>query len=109
MKQPPLFSIETDTEGRERFTPRRFDGRTFDTQMDGKRLSRQLDAARRLMLDGQWRTIGEIAEHVEGSEAGISARLRDLRKLRFGGYTVDRRRRGGGLFEYRITKGQHDG
>ena len=43
-----------------------------------------------------------LSPMVGGSEAGISARLRDLRKPRFGGYTVERRRVDGGLFEYRI-------
>ncbi len=58
------------------------------------------------MLSGRWFTIGELASLVEGaSESGISARIRDLRKPEFGGYTIDRQRRGDpkrGLHEYRL-------
>jgi hypothetical protein len=59
------------------------------------------------MKDGVWRTLSEI-EKVLGvghSQAGISARLRDFRKEKFGGHTVERRRRGNaakGLHEYRL-------
>jgi hypothetical protein len=56
------------------------------------------------MLDGTWRTLEGIRSTVGGSEAGISARLRDLRKPRFGGYGVERRRVSGGLFEYRVLR-----
>ena len=51
------------------------------------------------MGDQHWRTLHEIASWVGGSETGISARLRDLRK---DGYTVNRRRVTGanGLWEY---------
>jgi len=49
---------------------------------------------------------GEIRERIGGgSEAGISARLRDFRKIKFGGHKVYRRRRGEaskGLHEYRL-------
>lgn len=81
-----------------------FDGETFEPELDAERLSRLLDRVRRLMLDGHWRTIGEIQRLVGGSEAGVSARLRDFRKPRFGGYTVERRRIKGGLHEYRVTR-----
>jgi hypothetical protein len=56
------------------------------------------------MLDGQWRTLSQIVLHVGGSEAGVSARLRDLRKQKFGAYTVNGRRRSGGLWEYQVTR-----
>jgi hypothetical protein len=59
------------------------------------------------MNDGQWRTLAEIEEITEDPQASISARLRDLRKERFGEHEVARRRRGSGqrgLFEYRIEQ-----
>ena len=61
-----------------------------------------------LMTDGQWRTLREIQAVTGGSEAGISARLRDMRKPQFGGYEVDRRRRYplSGVWEYRVLTGQ---
>lgn len=83
-----------------------FDGETFDEGLDGARLSSLLVKVRTLMADGTWRTLSEICAAIgAGSEAGVSARLRDLRKEQFGGYTVERRRRGDGrrgLWEYRL-------
>lgn len=83
-----------------------FDGATYDEKKDGPRLSRQLDRVKALMLDGQWRTLRHIVDSIEGpaSEAGVSARLRDLRKRRFGACLVERRRLPGspGLHEYRL-------
>lgn len=83
-----------------------FDGLTIDDELDSDRLASLLGRVRRLMADGVWRTLAEIHEVVGGSEAGISARLRDLRKSKFGGHLVDRRRRGDpkqGLWEYRLV------
>lgn len=80
-----------------------FDGETFDPDLDGRRLERQLDRVLELMRDGQARTLAEIAGAVGGSEAGVSARLRDLRKTKFGGYRVRRERVGAGLFMYSVA------
>jgi hypothetical protein len=85
-----------------------FSGDTYEPDFDKERLSSELYAVRRLMTDGSWRTLSEIREAIGiGSEAGISARLRDLRKNRFGAHTINRRRRGeakDGLFEYQFIK-----
>ncbi len=83
-----------------------FDGPDL-TEEDHERLTGQLLAVHDLMADGKWRTLGEIRRTIgKGSEAGISARLRDLRKSRFGLHSVDRRRRdNNGLFEYRMEEG----
>ena len=78
------------------------DGTTYDQRFDENRLSTQYARVFELMKDGAWRTLAEISALVSGSEAGISARLRDYRKV---GHTVERRRRGNpssGLFEYRL-------
>ena len=79
-----------------------FDGATYEPEHDQKRLTSQLARVKALMLDGKWHTLSEIAAKVCGSEASVSSRIRDFRKPRFGGYTVERRRVDGGLFEYRI-------
>lgn len=78
-------------------------GETYVPALDRDRLHRLLDRVRALMLDGRWRTLGEIVAKTGGSEASVSARLRDLRKA---GLTVDKRRLGNpkaGLFEYRVA------
>ena len=80
-----------------------FDGFTYSPEADGKRLSTLLDRVRVLMVDGHWRTLTEIVQAVGGTEASVSARLRDLRKSRFGGWEVQKRRIGrSGLYEYRV-------
>jgi hypothetical protein len=95
--QPSLF----DTQSRPVF-----DGDTFEPARDAARLAGQLARVRQLMADGAWRTLREIAIHVGASEAGASARLRDLRKARFGGHTVERKYVADGLFAYRVVEGE---
>jgi hypothetical protein len=83
----------------------RFDGATFTAPLDLDRLETLLQRVQALMADGCWRTLGEIQSLCGGSEASVSARLRDLRKERFGCLQVERRRRGepkAGLWEYRV-------
>jgi hypothetical protein len=77
---------------------------TFDEALDGPRLGLLAGAVAGLMEDGCWRTLGEIQRAVKmGSEAGISARLRELRRKH--GHDYEKRRRGdgrSGLWEYRF-------
>jgi DNA adenine methylase len=83
-----------------------FDGSTYDRALDRGRLAIQLAQVKQVMLDGRWRTLEEISVLTSYSTLqSISARLRDLRKEKFGNYIVDRRRKGNpkdGLFEYRV-------
>lgn len=80
-----------------------FDGVTYEPELDHARLNGQLKAVFDLMRDGQWRTLTQIQNFVAGSEAAISARLRDLRKEQYGGHEVERRRCDRqGLWEYRL-------
>ena len=84
--------------------PTLFDGKTFSPERDGARLGAQLEAVRSYMLGHGWVTLGQIVAAVGGSAPGVSARLRDLRKPRFGGYTVERRYVADGLWEYRVAR-----
>lgn len=79
-----------------------FDGRTFSPARDGERLGKQLGAVKEVMRDHDWHTLAELSHKAGGSTASVSARLRDLRKARFGGYQVERRYVSEGLWEYRI-------
>lgn len=81
-----------------------FDGETYDPKQDHARLTTQNKRVKSAMAGGRWRTLAEIATITKDPEASIAARLRDLRKHRFGGWAVDSRRRkdGGGLHEYRM-------
>lgn len=82
-----------------------FDGKTFDADRDTSRLKAQLDEVRYFMFRNPgWHTLDEIHSGTGHPQASISARLRDLRKTRFGGYVILKRLRGGqrGLFEYHL-------
>lgn len=82
-----------------------FSGRTYSREFDRDRLNAQLARVYDLMVDGRWRTLAEIETATGDPQASVSARLRDLRKRKFGGFTVERRRRGEakmGIWEYRV-------
>lgn len=83
-----------------------FDGDTFDPAQDAARLANQLIAVRGHLLrhPGEWFTLTTLAAVLRYPEASVSARLRDLRKPRFGGYEIARRRThpGQGTWEYSL-------
>jgi hypothetical protein len=80
-----------------------FNGPAYDPELDHPRLSAQILRVYRAVEDGEWRTLGEIEEITGDPQASISAQLRHLRKPRFGGFIVEKRRRGGGLWEYKLN------
>jgi len=80
----------------------RFDGDTINQERDAPRLHRQLNAVRQRMECGSWMTLQELASELSFPEPSISARIRDLRKDRFGARYVERRYRGRGLYEYKL-------
>jgi len=74
---------------------------------DHRRLTRQLDVVRAFMVNsGQWHTLAEIERSTGFPQASISARLRDLRKEKFGGFNVERKRlkENGGTWAYRVVR-----
>ena len=79
-----------------------FDGETFDEDRDGERLSGEFKAVKKYVLDGAWHTLAEISMALGYPEASVSARLRDLRKKKFGSYTVEREYVINGLWRYRV-------
>jgi len=82
-----------------------FDGHTYEPKKDKVRLTKQIGRVFKLMRDGKWRTVQEIAAITEDPENSVSAQLRNLRKGRFGGHKVERRIRGyraQALYEYRL-------
>ena len=78
------------------------DGETYDPGRDLARLNRQAAAVYELMQDKHWRTLAEIALATGEPEPSISARLRDLRKDRFGGFVVEREYVSHGQWRYRV-------
>ena len=83
-----------------------FDGPALERPLDDERLGSQLGRVFRALDEdrGRWWRLAALAERVGGSEAGVSARLRDLRKPRFGAHVIERRRVTGGLYEYRLGR-----
>ena len=82
---------------------RLFDGETYDTQRDQVRLSSQLHAVCLILSDHRWHTLNEISKRINASEASVSARIRDLRKPKFGGHLIEREHVERGLFQYRMV------
>lgn len=84
-----------------------FDGETYDRARDQSRLYGQMERVVWAFADGGWHSLFEAQEAIReefgkmDSLTGISARVRDLRKQKFGGYTVERRA-DGGTHEYRV-------
>jgi hypothetical protein len=83
-----------------------FDGPALERDLDDPRLTTQLALVYRALRGGGWWTLAELAYYSGGSEAGVSARIRDLRKWSFGGHTIAKRRRYGGTWEYQMTGGK---
>lgn len=80
-----------------------FDGATYQPRLDYERLSNQLERVKAATLDTGWWTVTALTLKVGGSETSVSARLRDLRKQKFGGYHVESRRVKGGVWHYRVS------
>lgn len=80
------------------------DGETYEPTLDHRRLNAQTLAVWNVMRDGQWHRLREVSAAIGAGEASVSARFRDLRKAKFGGHTLERRRVEGcpGLHEYRL-------
>ena len=102
MTQQPLFPDD-----RPRANPLPFGGKTYDAKRDGNRLASALGRVYQVMSDGRWRSLAEIAQQAKTSEAGASARLRDLRKASFRETyptkAVESKRVDGGLWMYRVV------
>ena len=83
--------------------PRLFGGETYDPERDRGRLLSELERVRGAVSDGGWWTLSDLARVADAPEASCSARLRDLRKAKFGAHRVERRYVARGLWEYRVT------
>lgn len=97
-----LVPVEPTLEG-----PR--DGTTFDPEKDLVRLNGQMLDVYKVMIWGDWHTIDNVQQLIVSrygrhySQAGISARIRDFRKPKFGSHTVRRRRHHEtGLWQYKL-------
>ena len=80
-----------------------YDGKTYEPKLDQIRLSGQTKRVWQAMIKGFWWSLSSLGEYTGDPEGSISARIRDLRKTKFGSHTIERRREGdSGLFVYRL-------
>jgi len=84
-------------------------GPAYDPTIDRKRVGHQMEWVLTVMLRATtWLSLGEIEYITHYPQASISAQLRHLRKKKFGGYVVEKRRRPklngtmGGTWEYNV-------
>ena len=80
-----------------------FDGVTYEPKKDFARLSGQLLRVFEVMKDGRWYGASQLCELANVSPLSITARIRDLRKGKFGSHTIERKLISGGYHEYRIN------
>jgi len=80
-----------------------FDGPTFNEARDTERLSAQWRSVYDALADGDWHTLADLSHKAGAPEASVSARIRDLRKPKFGGHVIVRRYVRRGLHEYRLA------
>ena len=78
------------------------DGQTFNRSRDGVRLNEQAQDVFNFMADNCWHSLREIAGRTGHPEASCSARLRDLRKPKFGNFKIEKRYIQNGLWQYRL-------
>ena len=83
-----------------------FNGAEYSPARDWTRLTTQLGRVYSCMNDGRWRSLVEIARATGDPHASVSAQLRNLRKERFGGHTVEKKHIKRGHFVYRLAAEQ---
>ena len=79
-----------------------FDGDDYQHERDFTRLKKQAERIYSFVADSKWTTLREISAATGAPEASVSACLRDLRKPKYGGHTVEKRYVGGGIYQYRV-------
>lgn len=84
-------------------------GKTFSATLDGERIGTLMSRVFAIMMRGEWTTLQDLAREAGGSEASVSARLREVKQwceeTDRGEY--ERRRKPGfeksGIHEYRVV------
>lgn len=75
-------------------------------RLDTYELNMQIGRVFHVMKDSKWRTLKQISTLTKDPEPSVSARLRDLRKRKFGSFLVQRRKSDNfklGVFEYSLS------
>jgi len=71
-------------------------------QFTGPKAKTRREIIFEIMSDGKWRTLKSIREQTIYLDSSISSQLRDFRKDKFGGHTLEKRHLGDMLWEYKL-------
>lgn len=74
----------------------------IESESDVIRLNKQQARVWAILKDEAWHTLPEIEERTGVPTQSISARIRDLRKVKYGEHTIHRESLGHGVFRYRL-------
>lgn len=80
-----------------------FNGSDYSHTRDAPRLTEQIQRVFTVLSDRNWHALSHIAMLTGDPEASISAQIRHLRKARFGGWEIEKKHMGNGLYLYRLT------
>lgn len=90
-----------------------FQGTDYVAERDAPRLRNQARRVFMAMRDREWRSYDEIQRRIEARFdtrdpiQSIARQLRYLRQPEWGGYVVQRRYEGNGLYKYRVLEPGH--
>ena len=84
-------------------------GPAYVKELDKVRIDSQMRRVYDAMIEGDWHSLAELAYLTNDPESSISAQMRHLRKPRFGGWIVEKRRRTVGTWEYRLLAPVEEG
>lgn len=80
-----------------------FNGSDYSHDRDAPRLTEQIQRVFTVLSDRNWHALSHIAMLTGDPETSISAQIRHLRKARFGGWVIEKKHTGNGLYLYRLT------
>lgn len=78
-------------------------GVTYNHARDSRRLTKQAQDVYAILRDGCYHTLREISLATGHPEASVSARIRECRDPKRGGFTIDKECLGRGLWRYRLV------
>lgn len=80
------------------------DRAAYDPEADKDRRRKQLGRVYSVLRDGLWHGLPELTERAGGLATSVSARIRDLRKPKFGGREIQARCFGRNVWKYRMAR-----
>ncbi|PCJ55047.1 MAG: hypothetical protein COA79_21155 [Planctomycetota bacterium] len=80
-------------------------GDSYKNNLDGHRIGNLMSTIKSIMWDDNWHTLPELSDTTNAMTTSVSASIRHLRKVKFGGHNIIKRRiRSSGLWEYKLIQ-----